>query len=132
VHRPRFQRRPGREEYPSFELIFSASFDTECAEESLRASGSKWDPYRNGWRDTWRKGNDNPGITSVRNGVINMRLNQRRPSGLPTNSRDQREQQPGPALPAAAGHRRQPRRGGPRCRRTKSGSSRSAAGSIGP
>ena len=65
-----------RTEYPNFEPIFSESFDTECAEgDFLRAYGNKWDPYPNGWKDTSKKGNYNPGIISVRNGVMNMKLN---------------------------------------------------------
>jgi hypothetical protein len=57
---------------------------------------------------------------------------QRRPSGLRTNSRDQREQQPASALPAVAGYRRQPRRGGPEVQTDQVRQRRSAAGSIGP
>jgi len=65
---------PGAE-YPNFEQIYSESFDTECGEgDFAKTYERKIAPYPYGWKDTSKKGNYNPGIISVRNGVMNMRL----------------------------------------------------------
>jgi hypothetical protein len=61
---------------PELRADLLGELDTERAEgDFLRAYGNKWDPYPNGWKDTSKKGNYNPGIISVRNGVMNMKLN---------------------------------------------------------
>jgi hypothetical protein len=61
--------------YPNFQPIFEEQFTTSCAEgEFLSKYGTKWSAYPTAWRDTSKKGQYNPGIISVTNGIMTMRL----------------------------------------------------------
>jgi len=63
--------------YPGFSSapIFEEYFDKDCVEgQFLSAYGDRFFVYPNGWRDTSKKGNYNPGVISVSGGIMTMRM----------------------------------------------------------
>jgi len=61
--------------YPGFSSapIFEEYFDKDCVEgQFLSAYGDRFFVYPNGWRDTSKKGNYNPGVISVSGGIMTM------------------------------------------------------------
>jgi hypothetical protein len=66
---------PPATNYPNFQLIYDEQFTKDCPEgQFLTTYGDRFFVYPNGWKDTSKKGNYNPGIISVNAGVMNMRM----------------------------------------------------------
>jgi hypothetical protein len=68
--------------YPNFQLIYDEQFTKDCPEgQFLNTYGDRFFVYPVGWKDTSKKGAYNPGIISVSNGIMNMRM--RTVNGVP-------------------------------------------------